>query len=137
MAIREIAHEIRGGTYRSPKTILGFFAIVVGLVLAAVVTTVAVLARAESLHALIPWILGFAAILVVVVLAGIFFTAWKDPTVLMLGQITGHDYIENRKLTLGDSIAGEYIEDVVQSSELVRGRGGQLPQPKSDEGGTA
>lgn len=64
---------------------------------------VGLLARFDSLHPFIPWILIFAAIVIVAVLVGVFVTAWKDPTVLMLGQISGQDYIENRKLALGDS----------------------------------
>jgi hypothetical protein len=134
MMPKEASHTIRSANYKSPKTILGFFAIVVGIVITGASAVIGLLSRVDSLHSYIPWVLFFAAFIVVVVLVGIFVTAWKDPTVLMLGQITGQDYIENKKLTLGDSNSGEYIE--VQSNDLGSTFSDKeaLDAPKNEEG---
>ena len=101
--------------YRSPKTVLGFFAIVVAIVVTGATFVTGLLSRTPTLHHLVVPVLLFAGILVVAVLVGIFVTAWKDPTTLMLGQVTGEVFIENRRLTLGDSNAGEYTEDIVSA----------------------
>ncbi|MCH4813426.1 hypothetical protein [Vreelandella neptunia] len=135
MVPKEASHTIRNASYKSPKTILGFFAIVVGILIAGTSAVIGLLSRVESLHTYIPWILLFAAFVVVTVLVGVFVTAWKDPTVLMLGQISGHDYIENKKLTLGDSNSGEYLE-VQSNEELESGfsKKAAFDEPKDEEG---
>ena len=56
----------------------------------------------------------------------------------MLGQVSGQDYIANRKLALGDSDHGEYI-DIVPTNTAERLAPDQpisLPEPKADEGDT-
>ena len=135
MAVKELAQQVRTGSYRAPKTILGFFAVVVALVLTGVGAATGILSRVEALHHLIVWVLGFGALIVVAVLLCVFITAWKDPTALMLGQISGHEYIENRKLALGDSESSEYTEAVVLPSEFGNTTQEHLPLPKTDEGG--
>src|SRR5438874_773163 len=104
---REATQAMAGGTYRSPKTVLGFFAILIGILASAAVVVIGVLARVAALHYLILPILLFVAAVIVFSLLGVFVTAWKDPTILMLWHVTGEIYIENSKLTLGDSSAGE------------------------------
>lgn len=133
MAIREVQQTIKSGSYRSPKTILGFFAIIIGILLTATTATIGILSRSELLHWLIVPVLIFAALVILFVLIGVFVTAWKDATVLMLGQVTGQEFIENRKLTLGDSISGEYIEDFSPALELEQRDTKRLPEPKTDE----
>lgn len=133
MMPKEASHTIKSGSYKSPKTILGFFAIVVGILVTGASAVIGLISRVESLHPLIPWILVFSAIVVVIVLVGVFLTAWKDPTVLMLGQMTGHDYIEHKKLTLGDSGAGEYYE-VISNTESPSSSRAALEEPKGEEG---
>jgi hypothetical protein len=107
--------------YRSPKTILGFFAIVVGILVSGATLVIGILSGVSDLRYLIVPILVFAALLVVAVLVGVFITAWKDPTVLMLGQISGEVFIENRRLTLGDHMSGEYSEDVAVPRRVTPG----------------
>ena len=111
-SIGEGVSRIVGAQVRSPKTILGFFAIVLGILATGAVIVVVALARTPSLHHLIVPILLFVAILIVVVLVGVFITSWKDPTILMLGEISGTAYIENRRLSLGDSLRGERMEEI-------------------------
>jgi len=134
MMPKEASHTIRTASYKSPKTILGFFAIVVGILVTGASVVVGLLARFDSLHPFIPWILIFAAIVIVAVLVGVFVTAWKDPTVLMLGQISGQDYIENRKLALGDSSSGEYYEIIPEAGSQSSSSRKALEEPKSEEG---
>ena len=98
--------------FRAPKTVLGFFAIVLGIVVAGASVALGIFSRTPALHNLITPILLFVAVLIVALLVGVFITAWKDPTVLMLGEISGEAFIENRKLTLGDSVFGETRENI-------------------------
>jgi hypothetical protein len=105
---RESSEAVTAANYRSPKTVLGFFAIIAGILISGSVFAVGIFARVRELQWLIPPVLWFCAIVIVALLGGVFITAWKDPTILMLGQITGDVYIENRRLTLGDSVGGEF-----------------------------
>jgi len=70
--------------YRAPKTIFGFFAILMGILASGVVFAVGILARYRELHYLILPILIFVGVVFVLTLVGLFLTAWKDPTKLML-----------------------------------------------------
>ena len=131
---KEASHTIKSTNYKSPKTILGFFAIVVGILIAGTSAVIGLLSRVDALHSYIPWVLLFAAFVVVSVLVGIFVTAWKDPTVLMLGQISGQDYIENKKLTLGDSNSGEFFEVHSNDVKPTFSNRTALDAPKAEEG---
>ena len=112
MAFQQAAEAVTAANYRSPKTVLGFFAIIVGILITGATFVVGIFSREAALHSLIVPVLLFCGGLVVVVLVGVFVTAWKDPTILMLGQVTGDVYIANRRLTLGDSNAGEFTEEL-------------------------
>jgi hypothetical protein len=81
--------------------------VIVGVLVSGSVLAVTAVARVRELQHLVLPILLFAAFVVLMVLVGVFITAWKDPTILMLGQVTGDVYIQNRKLTLGDSTVGD------------------------------
>ena len=108
MTLRQATEAVTSANYRSPKTILGFFAVVLSVLASATVVVVAILAGEPKLHRLIVPVLAFVGTVVVSSLASVLLTAWKDPTILMLGQVTGEIYIANRKLSLGDSGAGEF-----------------------------
>ena len=110
--IGETTRRIAGAQVRTPKTILGFFAIVLGILATGAALVIGALAGEPALHKLIAPILLFVAALIVIVLVGVFVTAWKDPTILMLGEVSGEAFIENRRLSLGDSIRGEQIEEI-------------------------
>ena len=99
--------------FRAPKTILGFFAIMVAILATAAVGAISVLARISQLQSYVAPILIFVALIIVLVLIGVFITAWKDPTILMLGQVSGEVYVEFHKQRLGDSTSGEYSEKVL------------------------
>lgn len=138
MAVQEASQTVRAMSYRRPKTILGFFAIIFAILSTTASVIIGVLSGTESLHSAIPWILFFLAIFAVAMVVGVFVTAWKDPTILMLGQVSGQDYIANRRLTLGDSDQGEYIEisHVNQSEVPVVDQPTGLPTLKTSDGVT-
>lgn len=93
----------------NPRTVLGFYATVLGLLLTACVAGVAVLATTKTSTYLIPWLLGFAALMVLLLLGGVFLVTLNDPTKLMLGQISGMEYAEIRRAVIGDSVTGERV----------------------------
>ncbi|MGB2710663.1 MAG: hypothetical protein WBC33_04040 [Conexibacter sp.] len=107
--IRELTQTIRSGERSAPKTVLAFYGVVAGIIAGASIAAIAVLARQPELRYLVAPILIFDAVLVVLLLIGVFVVSLIDPTRLMLGQITGRDYIENRRLTMGDSRSGEHM----------------------------
>lgn len=86
---------------------MGFFAIVLTIVLSGTAILVGILAQASSLHQLIVPILIFTGAFVLLVVVGVFVTAWRDPTILMLGQITGEVFLQHKRIVLGDSAMGE------------------------------
>lgn len=100
------------GIVRTPKTVLGFFALILAILFLSSTWIIRILASSPELHYLIVPILLFLAAILLLVLVGVFITAWRDPTILMLGQVTGEVYLQYRRLALGDSAMGESIEDI-------------------------
>jgi hypothetical protein len=96
----------------NPKTVLGFYATVLGLVLATTVGLVGVLAVNNVATYLIPWLLGFSGFVFVALIAGVFIVSLKDPSKLMLTQVTGMEYAQIQTLILGDSSTGDRLEVV-------------------------
>ena len=99
----------RGGEYSAPKTVLGFFNIVLAILTTGCVGVAAVLASQPKLYYLIPYSLGLAFVFFVILVVGVFIVMLKDPTKLQLGEVSARDFI-NYQLTLGDSAAGEHQE---------------------------
>ncbi len=100
------------GLLRSPKTILGFLAILVGLVAATLVLVLRLATDNLALQAFIPHILAFGAGVLLFVLLAVFVTAWINPTKLMLGEVKGEVYLQMLRLKQGDSLAGDIVENV-------------------------
>lgn len=91
----------------SPKTVLGFFVLVLTVMGAVTVPLIAVLASQEDLRYLIPIVLTVVAVIFLVVLGAILWIViFGDPTRLMLGQVTGSEYREFQKMVIGDSESG-------------------------------
>jgi hypothetical protein len=101
---------IRARRTSNPKTVLGFYATVLGLLLSACVGAAFVLAETKTATYLIPWVLGFGALVFVMLVAGVFVITLTDPSKLMLGQITGSEYVAIHQAVLGDSLTGERLE---------------------------
>jgi hypothetical protein len=107
MTLREATRVVTTTDYRTPKTILGFFALVVAILSSSTVVVIGIIARVPALHGLVIPVLLLLAGIATASIGGVIITAWKDPTILMLGQVSGEVYIANRKLTLGDSASGD------------------------------
>ncbi|MFG2037530.1 hypothetical protein [Dactylosporangium sp. NPDC048998] len=101
--LKEVTEAVRGRQTINPRTVLGFYATVLGLLLAAVVSGSAVLASTKTATWLIPWLILFAAVMFVALIAGVFVITLIDPSKLMLTQISGTEYATIRKITLGSS----------------------------------
>ena len=136
--VQHAFESITGRQSTAPRTILGFF---LGLFTVAVSGAVgATFALADSeWDGLIPFIWAFVGLITVLLGVAVFVIAWKDPSKLMLGQISGHDYLAIRRLTLGDSSVGER-RDVLDRQVAIQesvGNERTLREPESgslDEG---
>ena len=104
---------VRGGERTSPKTVLGFLAIMVSILASATVFSVLFLSEKSKLYYLIPIVLMVFIVVFVLITGAVLLIGWKDPSKLMLGQITGRDYALIQRLTLGDSNAGERVDNVI------------------------
>ena len=113
MTVRHLNEATRTGEYSRPRTALAFLSILVATIVGGAVGAVAILAREPDLRWGIPWVLGFAAFVAVATLITVLVLLIRDPTVLLLGQVTGREFLAHRVLTMGDNITGEHIEHVV------------------------
>jgi len=113
----------------NPRTVLGFYATVLLIVVSVICTLTTILATTQTATWLIPWILGFGGLLIVATLAGTFYINIKLPANLMLGQITGTEYAEiSRQIILGNDTQGERTvvvsgneAEVVGSTDVIEG----------------
>ena len=117
--IRQAVEAVASRESAAPRTILGFLlAIYVALVAGSVVVVVALVSTGSS--GLIPWVLGFIATVTLILGAAVLVITWKDPTRLMLGQITGREYAAiRRELTFGDSESGEQRTTLLERADDV------------------
>jgi hypothetical protein len=131
----DVTTAVRSRQTINPKNVLGFYATVIGLVLGATVGAALVLAETHTSTNLIPWILGIGLAISVLVAVGVFIINLTDPSKLMLGQITGTEYVAIQRAVLGDSLTGER-EEFIESRLAGSGNGtaGSTPEePGPDE----
>ncbi len=107
---KEVTQAAGGRQTINPRTVLGFYATVLGILFTGVIGAIAVLASSKVGTWLIPWLLVFLAVLVVALIGGVFILNARDPSKLMLGQITGTEYAVINRASLGDSLTGERVE---------------------------
>jgi hypothetical protein len=106
--VAEITKAIRHKQTANPRTVLGFYASIIGILLTGSVSVVISLAATHSVTWLIPWIFGSSFVTSLIIMGGIFYLNLKHPANLMLGQITGTEYAEIHRLTiLGNDTEGE------------------------------
>jgi hypothetical protein len=129
--VQEVMRAVRGGERTSPKTVLGFLAIMVSILASATVFSVLFLSEKSKLYYLIPIVLMVFIVVFVLITGAVLLIGWKDPSKLMLGQITGRDYALIQRLTLGDSNAGERVDNVI----VEVGEISQLGQEKREISG--
>jgi hypothetical protein len=101
----------------NPKTVLGFLATVVGIAVVGCTAAGTALLLNDKVLWLVPIVFAFGALLVVGVLVGVFLILFKDPSKLLLTQLSGTEYLDiQRGLVLGDSASGEQVVHVPQSA---------------------
>lgn len=106
--LQHATRVIRRSQTESPKTVLGFFATTLAVLLTFIGIAIAVLARYQTYTELIPFLLFFGALAFIGLLTGVFYIIlFRDPSQLMLGQVTGSEYAEIQRVQLGDSRSGE------------------------------
>lgn len=129
--ITQVTNAVRGRQTINPRTVLGFYATVLGILFAGTVGTVGVLASTGVETGMIPWLLGFSGLLLLLVLAGVFVVSLVDPSKLMLTQVTGSEYAHiQQQLILGDSSRGDRVETlpVLESVSITDSMGTVLPE---------
>ncbi len=108
-AIPHLLESITRRQTSQPRTILGFLLGMFTVVVSGAVAVTIALGGTKSSW-LIPIVLSFVAVVTVGLLIGVMKQAARDPASLMLGQITGDEYQSIRRLTMGSSSTGEYLE---------------------------
>jgi hypothetical protein len=106
--LQQVVHAVRGGEYRAPRTILAFLGSIVAITAAMVVGLSFALSGSASLHFVIIGAAVFVVILICVAVGIVVIFAWKNPSKLLLGQVSAKDYIAIQ--TMGDDVYGEYLE---------------------------
>jgi hypothetical protein len=102
----------------NPRTVLGFYATIILILLTASISMVTVLATTKTATEFIPWIISFTALGVLAIIGGVFYINIRRPANLMLGQITGTEYAEiHKQVILGNSSNGERLATTTGSSE--------------------
>jgi hypothetical protein len=110
--VAPLIRRTQAGEYTTPKTVLGFYAGVLAILELGVIGALTILATDEDLHHLIPWTLAFAAVTLIGLIAIVVAINVKDPTKLQLGRVTGREFLDYQRVTRGDSIGGEYVEEL-------------------------
>jgi hypothetical protein len=109
----QIGEALRGVVQRrteQPKTVLGFYAISSAVMFSGMIGLVSVLAITGSAVFLIPYLAITAVVLFVALMLGVFLINVNSPEKLMLGQVTGSEFVEIQRVQLGDSRSGERVE---------------------------
>jgi hypothetical protein len=123
----EVIRAIQARQAANPKTVLGYYAGVSGILLSGCVAAVWVLATTHTATYLIPWILGFGGLVFVAVLVGVYRLNVTDPSKLMLRAVTGSEYYEIQRARLGDSLHGEREVVLLGGAEPIPPPGKPLP----------
>jgi hypothetical protein len=120
MIASELTRQIAQRSTTSPRNVLGFYASVLGIILAGAVGLVTTLATTSTYVACIPWVLGFSGFLIILTIISVLYINIKHPANLMLGQISGSEYAEiNRVTILGNDMTGERQVLLAESGSVV------------------
>jgi hypothetical protein len=116
--LNQAIEAVRARESSSPRTILGVLLAIYGVLISGSVVVVIAMVGSDS-DGPIPWILLFDALITMALGAAILVITWKDPSRLMLGQLTGREYESIRRLHVGDDKAGEHQKPVVPPSQVL------------------
>jgi hypothetical protein len=118
--LHELTRAVRSGERSAPKTVLGFAGIMISIIATVVIAALWIIADKPTLRYLVPLIIAGFFVAAIGIICLVLRMCWKDPSKLMLGQITGRDYALIQRLTLGDSTSGDKSSDIVVSvAEIV------------------
>ena len=107
MVLQQFSKAFTARETSNPKTVLAFYAGVLVILGGTAIGAVAVLASTKLDLWLIPWCLLAAAIFFVGLVVVVVVINIKDPSKLMLTKVTGKEYAEIQRYTIGDSLMGE------------------------------
>jgi hypothetical protein len=93
-----------------PRTVLGFYAISAGIMFSGMVGLIGVLGWTGEAAWLIPYLAIAAVAIFISMIVGVFVVNLKAPEKLMLGRVSGSEFVEIQRVQLGDSRSGERIE---------------------------
>ena len=138
--LEQLTHVVRGGQYTAPKTILGFLGAVYLLGVTFALGVSVALASSGELLWLIPVILFVVVACTAALIWAVLRLAQKDPTPLVLGQMSGGDYLAHQRLLkMGDSRAGEQLatpQAPLEEPKAEAGRVGSAGLPGLEEEGS-
>jgi hypothetical protein len=118
--VRQAVEAVTSRESSAPRTILGFLLAMYTVLLTGSAGVVIALVSTGS-SGLIPWVLAFAATITIALSVAVLTITWKDPTRLMLGQITGREYAAiRRELTFGDDVSGEHRTQLTEPRGLAQ-----------------
>jgi hypothetical protein len=113
----------------APKTILGFLLGVLTITAGTALGVVIAVADNDSLRWLAVGAVAFLGLLIAGLVIGVFRAAAKDPTPLVLRDLSGPDYLAIQRLILGDSASGERQ---AVAGEIVEGTATEAPSTTPD-----
>ena len=128
----DIFRAVASRSTTNPKTVLAFFGTVIGLLLAAAIGA-SVALKGSSLQSMVPIIWIVAGSVVVLLVIGLFVVMLLDPTKLMLGRVSGQEYMAMHRTVLGDSVYGEQVAIVSTSTPGVSAPTTALLEPRRSE----
>jgi hypothetical protein len=114
---------IPGGIARSfsiseqsgPKTVLGFCGAVLGIAASLTLGLAIVLSTTDHLALVAVVLAGFFVVFIGIV-AWVLLSMKKDPTRLVVGPMTGREYLEYQRWTAGDDLVGERVETIISGA---------------------
>lgn len=133
--MRQMSREVVSGAYTRPKTVLAFFGIVLAIAVAGAVGLVAVVGRYDLAETFIWVALVFVAVIFIAILFEVFRHIRRDPTRLMLGEMSGREFAEYQRMTMGDSLTGEVVETTALDGRVLTDGTPSLPQGGEESGG--
>ena len=118
--VTQVTNAVRGRQTINPRTVLGFFATVLGILLAGTSAVVGFLVTSKVQTELVPIILAFAGGTFLLLIIAVFVVTLVDPSKLMLTQVTGTEYAAIQQHTvIGDSVRGETAEVILDSVPIT------------------
>jgi hypothetical protein len=118
--------SIRSRETAAPRSIVGFLlALYSVLMVGAVATVVGLVSSSQS--GLVVYVLGFIGLITVALCVAVLVITWKDPSRLMLGEVSGREYAALRYIKVGDDVSGERAERILSGSIIDGGLAEEQP----------